>query len=135
MIFKTIKNAPLLLQSFISYQSRVNSNRNHSISMIKERENQRGTKFRVFPDINEFTKFLKTHLTKIIQMSTPKPGQNVHDGYLTKSNRFEAEKTYISLGLFEILDQVLFEVKGGDSPEIFVRINSKLQIENTIRNA
>ncbi|WHY94713.1 hypothetical protein QNK12_15170 [Neobacillus cucumis] len=34
-----------------------------------------------------------------------------------------------------MLDQVLYEVKGGDNPEIFVRINSKLQIENTIRNA
>lgn len=49
--------------------------------MIYERENQRETKYQVYPGINEFTKFLKTHLTKLIQISTPKPGQNVHDVY------------------------------------------------------
>ncbi|WP_026691860.1 hypothetical protein [Peribacillus kribbensis] len=53
----------------------------------------------------------------------------------TKANCFEAEKSFISLGLLEMFDLLLYEVKGGDNPEIFVRINSKLQIENTIKNA
>ncbi len=124
-----------IIQSIISYQSTVNVNRNHRIKMISERENQKNTKYQVYPGINEFTKFLSTHVKKLVQMSVTNPINNSKEVYLTKANRFEAEKSFISLGLLEMFDLLLYEVKGGDNPEIFVRINSKLQIENTIKNA
>jgi ATP-dependent DNA helicase RecQ len=124
-----------LIQSIISYQSTMNINRNHRLSMIKERENQKGTKYQVYSGLNEFIKFLYGHVKKLLQMGNLNSGQNVHEVYLSKSNRLEAEKTFISLGMIEMFDLLLYEVKGGDNPEIFVRINSKLQIENTIKNA
>lgn len=32
-----------------------------------------------------------------------------------------------------MLDLLLYEVKGGNNPEIFIRVNSQLQIESTIK--
>ncbi|MFE4525380.1 DEAD/DEAH box helicase [Cytobacillus firmus] len=124
-----------VIQSILSYQSTVNINRNHRINMISERENHQRSKYQVFPGINEFTRFLCTHPKKLVQMSVKNPETNSKEVYLTKVNRFEAEKSFISLGLLEMFDLLLYEVKGGDNPEIFVRINSKLQIENTINKA
>ncbi|QIZ08506.1 ATP-dependent DNA helicase RecQ [Priestia megaterium] len=124
-----------LIQSIISYQVTVNKNRNHRLSLIKERETQKETKYQVFTGLNEFINFLITHVKKLIQMGNVNNAENAHEVYLVKSNRFEAEKTFISLGILEMLDLLLYEVKGGDNPEIFIRINSKYKIENTIKNA
>jgi ATP-dependent DNA helicase RecQ len=127
--------ASLILQSVISYQSSVNINRNHRIKMIYEKENQKVNKYQLYPGINEFTKFLSSHVKRLIQMSVTNPETNSKEVYLAKANRFEAEKSFISLGLLEVFDLMLYEVKGGDNPEIFVRINSKMEIEKTIKNA
>lgn len=54
--------------------------------------------------------------------------------FSSKVNRFEVEKTFIILGLLESIDFLLYDVQGGDNPEIFIRIDSKLQIERAIHD-
>jgi len=54
--------------------------------------------------------------------------------YLPKGNRERIEKTFILMGLLEALGLILYRVNGGDDPEIFLRINSRLQIERSIQD-
>ncbi|WP_088034874.1 DEAD/DEAH box helicase [Evansella clarkii] len=124
-----------LIQSIISYQRTVNYHRNHRMTLIKELEKSKGNKYQVYPSLNEFMNFIKVHVNKVIQMSDYNQHDNTQELFVLKSDRSNSEKTFISLGLLEMLDLLLYEVKGGDSPEIFIRVNSQLQIENTVNAA
>lgn len=122
------------IQSMISFQTAININRNHRLMIVKEKETQDGSIYQILPGFNDFIHFINTHIDKLLNMSVERSNSQ-HELYITKSNRTEAEKTLICLGLMEMLDLLLFEVKGGDNPEIFIRVNSQLQIENDIKNA
>jgi ATP-dependent DNA helicase RecQ len=39
------------------------------------------------------------------------------------------------LGILEALGLLLYKVSGGNNPEIYIRINSRLQLERVIKNA
>ncbi|OMD44046.1 DEAD/DEAH box helicase [Paenibacillus odorifer] len=54
--------------------------------------------------------------------------------YLPKVNREKVEKTFILLGILEALGLVLYRANGGDTPEIFMRINSRLQIARSLQD-
>ncbi|TCS84497.1 helicase-related protein [Tepidibacillus fermentans] len=91
-----------LIQSIISYQDVVNRNQNHRLSIITKRENQSEIKYKVFPNLNEFTRFLNHHVNKLLQMSALNYNEN-YEVYLPKSHTYELEKTFISLGLLKCL--------------------------------
>ncbi|QUO41812.1 ATP-dependent DNA helicase RecQ [Brevibacillus composti] len=63
-------------------------------------------------------------------------GENENDFkiFLPKVNRQKIEKTFILLGILEALGLLIYRVNGGDNPEIFMRINSKLQIERSLQD-
>ncbi|MGG3915987.1 helicase-related protein [Rossellomorea vietnamensis] len=123
-----------ILQSIISYQEALKKTRTQRVNIITVREQGNESKYKLFPSTNDFIHFIKNHIDKLIKIST-KNSEDIHELYLTKSNKLEVEKTFISLGLLEALDTLLYEVKGGDNPEIFIRVNSQLQIERAILNA
>ncbi|MCR2807725.1 DEAD/DEAH box helicase [Paenibacillus soyae] len=54
--------------------------------------------------------------------------------FLPKVNPEKVEKTFILLGILEALGNMIYRVNGGDNPEIFIRINSRMQIERSIQN-
>lgn len=54
--------------------------------------------------------------------------------FLPKVNREKIEKTFILLGILEAFGLLLYRVNGGDNPEIFMRINSRLQIERSLQD-
>lgn len=57
-----------------------------------------------------------------------------YEVYLPKVNRERIEKTFILLGILEALGLVLYRANGGDNPEIFMRINSRLQIQRSLQD-
>jgi len=54
--------------------------------------------------------------------------------FVPKRNRERIEKTFIVLGILEAFGLVLYRAYGGDNPEIFMRINSRLQIERSLQD-
>lgn len=54
--------------------------------------------------------------------------------YFPKLFGTDSEKRFIYLGLMEALGLIMYRVNGGDNPEIFIRINSRRQLERTIAN-
>lgn len=53
---------------------------------------------------------------------------------MPKSIDTEQEKVFLHLGLLESLGLVLYQINGGDNPEIFIRINSKAHLERIVAN-
>lgn len=63
-----------------------------------------------------------------------KMGNEDYEIYYPKLFNSEQEKRFIYLGLLEALGLLVYRVNGGDNPEIFIRINSKSQLERTVNN-
>ncbi|XRG77003.1 helicase-related protein [Rossellomorea sp. GAMAL-10_SWC] len=124
-----------IIQSIISYQETLKKTRTQRVNIITIREQGQEIKFKLFPSANDFVLFIKVHAEKLFKLSDNNQATGKYEIYLTKSNKLEVEKTFIVLGLLELLDILLYEVKGGDNPEIFIRVNSKLQIEKAIKSA
>jgi len=57
-----------------------------------------------------------------------------YEVFLPKLNQENVQKTFVFLGILEALGLIVYSVSGGDNPEIFIRINSKLQIERIVQN-
>jgi ATP-dependent DNA helicase RecQ len=123
-----------ILQSIISFQDALSKTRTQRVNIITVREQGDESKFKLFTSTSDFIHFITNHIDKLIKVSETTP-DGKHELYLTKSSKLEVEKTFIALGLLESLDLLLYEVKGGDNPEIFIRVNSQLQIEKVILNA
>lgn len=49
--------------------------------------------------------------------------------YLPRGNRNEIERTFVLLGMAEAMGLLVYRVTGGENPEIFIRINSFLQLK------
>lgn len=123
-----------ILQSIMSFQDALKKVRTQRVNIITVRETADKVKYKLFSGANDFLHFITNHMDKLMKISS-KNHEGKHELYLTKSSKLEVEKTFIALGLLESLDFLLYEVKGGDNPEIFIRVNSKLQIEKAILNA
>lgn len=59
---------------------------------------------------------------------------NNYEMFLPKVNREKIEKTFILFGILEALGLVLYRANGGDNPEIFMRINSRMQLHRSLQN-
>ncbi|SOC24061.1 ATP-dependent DNA helicase RecQ [Ureibacillus xyleni] len=123
-----------ILQSLFSYQDALKKTRTQRVNIITVREKGDVAKYKLFIGANDFINFMTNHIDKLIKISETNL-EGKYELFLTKSSKLEVEKTFIALGLLESLDLLLYEVRGGDNPEIFIRVNSKLQIEKAILNA
>ncbi|GLX65734.1 DEAD/DEAH box helicase [Paenibacillus glycanilyticus] len=45
------------------------------------------------------------------------------------------EKRYLYLGLMEAMGLLIYRINGGESPEIYIRVNSRSQLERTVNQA
>ncbi|MBB3155455.1 ATP-dependent DNA helicase RecQ [Paenibacillus endophyticus] len=73
----------------------------------------------------------ETHHMLHQQMSLQSSDQE-QDIYFPKLFGSEQEKRFIYLGLMESLGLLMYRINGGDNPEIFIRINSRMQLERTV---
>lgn len=124
-----------IINSIISLQDAIRKSRTQRINYITVREFGEEAKYKLFPSVDDFIRLIVTHTDKLLKMSIVEPAIQKYELYLTKGNQLEIDKTFIALGLLESIDLLLYEVKGGDNPEIFIRVNSKLQIEKVLHQA
>ncbi|RKO62531.1 DEAD/DEAH box helicase [Caldibacillus debilis] len=122
-----------ILQSIIRFQDALRKTRTQRVHIITEKESGAEQKYKLTVRSDDFFRFLITHMEKLLYQSI-KMSNGKYKLFLTKGNTLEVEKTFIVLGLLESMEKLLYEVKGGDNPEIFIRVNSQLQIERVIHN-
>lgn len=72
--------------------------------------------------------------TMLQQQLSRKVNDQEYEIYFPKVFGSEQEKRFIYLGLMEALGLLMYRVNGGDNPEIFIRVNSRMQLERTVAN-
>jgi ATP-dependent DNA helicase RecQ len=53
----------------------------------------------------------------------------IYQIFIQKGNQLRIEKTFVLLGIIEAMGILLYRVNGGDKPEIYIRVNSRLQLD------
>ncbi|WP_078544799.1 DEAD/DEAH box helicase [Litchfieldia alkalitelluris] len=83
----------------------------------------------------EFTDWILQDTEKLfIGTKTIKLTDNLFESYLPKFPREVNEKTFILLGILEAFGLLVYKVNGGINPEIFIRINSRMQLDRVVKN-
>lgn len=82
-----------------------------------------------------FTDWMVQQTIEMMQQQlSSKVSDQQYEIYFPKLFGSEQEKRFIYLGLIEALGLILYRVNGGDNPEIFIRVNSRMQLERTVNN-
>jgi ATP-dependent DNA helicase RecQ len=65
--------------------------------------------------------------------NTVKISDKEYQAFLPKVNQARIEKTFVLLGIIEAMGDLLYRVNGGDKPEIYIRINSRMQLNRIVK--
>lgn len=98
---------------------------------MQQRKSLNGYEYRVF-NTQYLASFatLMTTLRKMFEIS----GNSIVERYVT--NKENVAINYVRLGYFlEILDLGTFEIKGGENPMVFIRLNDPNRIEKDCNNS
>jgi ATP-dependent DNA helicase RecQ len=123
--------ASIFLQSADNYDrlKRKHSNFYNRFLKYDERRNV----YSIKSGFANFTDWIITESRKILNGSTTvMVEKDRYRAYIAKSRSEEIEKVFLLLGILEALGILIYRVNGGDNPEIFIRINSLLQIDKAI---
>lgn len=83
-----------------------------------------------------FTDWIRNETRQLLsQSSSSETNASNYESFLPKVNREKVEKSFILLGILEAMGLILYRVNGGDNPEIFLRINSRLQIKRSLQDS
>ena len=114
--------------SFNKIQKRANNHYNNFMRYYEDRD-----KYQVIsPSFIDFFNWIKRLTTYLIR--EPEMKDNCISTYVPKSDSNEVDKLFILLGILENFGLIIYEVNGGESPEIFVRINSKYHLSRILSN-
>jgi ATP-dependent DNA helicase RecQ len=85
---------------------------------------------------SDFFDWLKGRIDYIFKLAAFDYSQNKYSFYISKpkGDRTYLEQIFISLGLIESMGIALYETNGGDNPQIYIRINSKMQLERVVND-
>lgn len=79
---------------------------------------------------SSFLTWVVNHMDRILSDNRiSRVDQDRVELYLPRGNRSEIERTFILLGMAEAMGLLVYHVTGGENPEIFIRINSFLQLK------
>ncbi|MGY6668132.1 DEAD/DEAH box helicase [Bacillus cereus] len=122
--------AQIILHSMVRYNSLgQNANANRVIRFNEIRG------YQVAPSFEDFFKFLNTqskiYLNNKVRDTLPDGSYNI---YMSKSIRNAIDRLAIVFGVLEALNEVNYQIQGGNTPEIYIRINSTLQLESMIKH-
>lgn len=82
-----------------------------------------------------FIDSIRNHSKQIFKPANCKDAINqIYEVFIPKLNQENVQKSFVFLGVLEAMGLIVYSVNGGDNPEIFIRINSKFQIERSIQN-
>lgn len=81
-----------------------------------------------------FIDWIRNDTRQLITPNNRLGDSNNYEMFLPKVNREKIEKTFILFGILEALGLILYRANGGDNPEIFMRINSRMQIQRSLQD-
>lgn len=124
----------IILNSAVAFDRLMKQNTNFYSRFIGFNESRK--KYHILgSSYSGFTEWLISETHNLFhQPMLMKMGNEEYEIYYPKLFNSEQEKRFIYLGLLEALGLLVYRVNGGGNPEIFIRINSKLQLERTVNN-
>ncbi|MGE7887753.1 helicase-related protein [Bacillus cereus] len=124
-----------LLESIINYESIMNKTNNQRTYILNKNEYRLSTTYRIHPSFNTFIKFITQETSKLLHYANKLNEQGTSIEYLLrKQDSSGSAKLFLVLGLLEMFELLVYEVKGGDHPQIYIRVGSEYQIEKTLQN-
>ncbi|MED5072669.1 helicase-related protein [Anoxybacillus geothermalis] len=123
--------ASILLQSAEGYNRLLKETRNFHTNFINFYEDR--NTYTITSGFFEFTNWLKNDIKNLFNKDFIKQhSKSLFERFIARNNRNHLEKTFILLGVLEALGLLVYKICGGDNPEIYIRVNSKLQLEHVI---
>lgn len=124
-----------LIESITQYENIMNSTSTQRTNILTKNEYRNKTSYKMFPAFNGFTKFILTEADKILGNSLELDDQeNYLEHFIRKQDKKGTAKLFLVLGIIEMMDLAVYEVKGGDHPQIYIRVGSEYQIEKVLKD-
>ncbi|OCS89279.1 hypothetical protein A6K76_12620 [Caryophanon latum] len=122
--------AQIILHSMVRYNS-LNLN-NNAKSVIRYSEI---SGYQVNPAYEDFFKFVQKQSSIYLNPATlDLQNDNSFNMYASKTSRNSMDYLSIVFGILEAFKLINYQIQGGNTPEIYIRINSTLQLESMVRN-
>ncbi|TDQ32147.1 helicase-related protein [Aureibacillus halotolerans] len=121
-----------LLESITQYENIMNSSSTQRTNILIKNEYRNKTSYKILPALSGFTKFILNEVKKILHNSKEVNQVNYLEYFIRKQDKIGTAKLFLVLGMLEMMDLALYEVKGGDHPQIYIRVGSQYQIEKVL---
>ena len=121
-----------LLESVTQYENIMNSSSTQRTNILIKNEYRNKTSYKILPALSGFTKFILNETNKILHNSKGGNQENYLEYFIRKQDRVGTAKLFLVLGMLEMMNLALYEVKGGDHPQIYIRVGSQYQIEKVL---
>lgn len=124
-----------LIESIIQYESIMNKGNTQRTNILNKNEYRLSTTYRINPSFTTFTKFITQEVTKLLHYAQKQNDNGTSLEYLLRKKDAQGSaKLFLVLGLLEMFGLLVYEVKGGDHPQIYIRIGSEYQLQKVIQN-
>lgn len=122
--------AQIILHSMIRYNSlNLNYNAKSVIRFIEKNG------YQVDSSYEDFFKFVEKQSAEYLNTEKVDVQEdNSYNIYLSKSIRNSMDRLSIIFGMLEAFNLISYQIQGGNTPEIYIRINSTLPLESLIKN-
>ncbi|PEI74635.1 DEAD/DEAH box helicase [Bacillus wiedmannii] len=122
----------IFLQSAENYDRLQKKNLNFYTKFLKFYEDRDA--YTIKSGYTSFTDKLLVELNDLLNSRNAiKASPNNIQIFLHKGDQAKIERTFILLGIIEATGLLVYRVNGGNSPEIYIRINSKRQLEQIVQ--
>ncbi|MGE7638697.1 DEAD/DEAH box helicase [Peribacillus frigoritolerans] len=128
--YKAHNLAQVILQTMLRY---TNLSQNSNVRSVLTFDEVRG--YKVIASFDDFINLLKSLIESYLKQEyCEEPENGSYKMYVSKNQQDILEKLTIVFGTLEALGAVTYQAQGGSTPEIYIRINSTLQLESMIKN-
>ncbi|WP_303981524.1 helicase-related protein [Niallia circulans] len=134
--FSSYKSESFVIQLFESitqYENIMNSSSTQRTNILIKNEYRNKTSYKILPSFTGFTNFILNEAKKILHNSAEINQENYLEYYIRKQDKVGTAKLFLVLGIIEMMNLALYEVKGGDHPQIYIRVGSQYQIEKVLK--
>lgn len=121
--------AQIILHSMVRYNT-LNSATNAK-PVIKSNEI---SGYQVGSTYEDFFKFIQKQASHYLSSQADRQEDGSYNIYLSKSVRKPMDRLTITFGILEAFKLINYQLQGGNTPEIYIRINSTLTLESLIKN-
>lgn len=128
--------AEIILNSAHSYDRMMRRKNNFYNMFLKYDVDRKGKEYYFTSSgYASFMDWIVSETIKILKnKNTIKKNNQQYEVFTSKSFGADQEQAFIHLGLLEALGILVYQVHGGDNPEIYIRINSKAHLERIVEN-